>query len=383
MKLIKIFGFVVLVAIFVTGTAAAADTVKIGMMTPLTGIGAPDGASAHHSVELAVERVNKKGGLLGKKVELVVYDDRLDTKEAVALARKLIEKDRIVGYVGGSYSMPTRASAPIFQEAEIPFVAAYAVHPDVTKAGDYCFRNGFLGKVEGKSTGYVAVKMLKAKQIALMTTDNDFGREMAAGFRDYIKKQGKGTKIVFEQTYPFKEKDYKPYLSKIKKTGADLLVVSGYYFHTAPILKQAREMGIDTQVLGEEGADSPKTIEIAGKASEGFIMVTNLNRDDPRPEVQEFLKEYEKRYKKMPDMVGASAYDAFMIICEGIKRAGSLKGPAIRDAIASTKDYNALTGMIKNFTDIGEVVKEVQVQIVKNGRFRYYGVVTDPALITP
>ena len=142
-------------------------------------------------------------------------------------------------------------------------------------------------------------------------------------------------------------------------------------------------MGIDTQVLGEEGADSPKTIEIAGKAAEGFIMVTNLNRDDPRPEVQEFLKEYEKRYKKMPDMVGASAYDAFMIICEAIKRSGSLKGPAIRDAIASTKDYNALTGMIKRFTDIGEVVKEVQVQIVKDGRFRYYGVVTDPDLITP
>jgi branched-chain amino acid transport system substrate-binding protein len=383
MKLMKVLGVLVLTAIFATGLASAADTIKIGLMTPLTGIGAPDGASVYHSVELAVERVNKEGGLLGKKVELVVYDDRLDTKEAVALARKLIEKDQVVGYVGGSYSMPTRASAPIFQEAGIPFVAAYAVHPDVTKAGDFCFRNGFLGKVEGKSTGYVAVEMLKAKKIALMTTDNDFGREMAAGFRDYIKKKGKGSKIVFEQTYPFKEKDYKPYLSKIKNAGADLIVVSGYYFHTAPILKQAREMGIDTQVLGEEGADSPKTIEIAGKSAEGFIMVTNLNRDDPRPEVQEFLNEYEKRYKKMPDMVGASAYDAFMIICEGIKRSGSLKGPAIRDAIANIKDYNALTGLIKNFTDIGEVVKEVQVQIVKNGRFRYYGVVTDSDLITP
>ncbi len=383
MKLMKLFWLVALAAIFVTGNIAAADTIKIGLTTPLTGIGAPDGESVHHSVLLAVERINKAGGLLGKQVELVVYDDRMDTKEAVALARKLIEKDKVVGYVGGSYSMPTRASAPIFQEAEIPFVAAYAVHPDITKAGNYCFRNGFLGTVEGKSAGYVAVEMLNAKQIALMTTDNDFGREMAAGFKDYINKNGKGSKIVFEQTYPFSEKDYKPYLSKIKNTNADLIVVSGYYFHTAPILKQAREMGINTRVLGEEGADSPKTIEIAGDAAEGFVMVTNLNRDDPRPEVQEFLQEYEKRYKKMPDMVGASAYDAFMIICEGIKRAGNLEGPAIRDAIAATKDYNALTGMIKSFTDIGEVVKEVQVQIVKDGRFHYYGVVKDPNLITP
>jgi branched-chain amino acid transport system substrate-binding protein len=322
------------------------------------------------------------GGLLGKKVELVYYDDRMDTKEAVALARKLIEKDQIVGFVGGSYSMPTRAVAPIFQEANIPLVAAYAVHPDVTKAGDYCFRNGFLGSVEGKACGFVAVQMLKAKRIALMTTDNDFGREMAAGFNDYIGKQGKGSEVVFSQTFPFNEKDYKPYLSKLKETNADLVVVSGYYFHTAPIMKQAREMGIDTRILGEEGADSPKTIEIAGKAAEGFIIVTNLNRDDPRPEVQSFLKEYEERFKKMPDMVGASAYDAFMIICEGIKGARNLKGSAIKDAIAATKNYNALTGMINSFKS-GEVVKDVQVQIVKDGRFRYYAVVNDPEIITP
>ena len=142
-------------------------------------------------------------------------------------------------------------------------------------------------------------------------------------------------------------------------------------------------MGIATQILGEEGADSPKTLEIAGNSAEGFIIVTNLNRDDPRPEVQAFLKEYEARYKIQPDMVGASAYDAFMIICEAIKRAGSTEGNAIREAIADTKNYNALTGQIKGFNEIGEVVKEVQVQIVKEGRFRHFGVVTDMELITP
>jgi branched-chain amino acid transport system substrate-binding protein len=108
-----------------------------------------------------------------------------------------------------------------------------------------------------------------------------------------------------------------------------------------------------------------------------------LNRDDPRPEVQNFLKEYETRYKIQPDMVGASAYDAFMIICESIKKAGSLKGPAIRDAIAATKNFNALTGEIKGFDAVGEVVKEVQVQIIKDGRFRHYGVVKEMDLITP
>ncbi len=383
MKIIKLRMLVGLIAVLAVASVGAADTIKIGLMAPLTGFAAADGASVHDSVKLAVERVNNAGGLLGKKVELVVYDDRADGKEAVAVARKLIQQDQVVGVVAGSYSTPSRASAPIFQDEGIPFVAAYAVHPDITTAGDYCFRNGFLGMVEGKSAGYVAVEMLKAKRIALLNTDNDFGLTLAEGFKEYLQKYGKGAEIVYSQTYPFKEKDFKPYLSKIKEVNPDLIFASGYYFHTGPIIKQSREMGMQTQIVGEEGADSPKTLEIAGEAAEGFVIVTNLNRDDPRPEVQAFLKEYETRYKIQPDMVGASAYDAFMIICDAIKRAGSTDGKAIRNAIASTKNYNALTGEIKGFNEIGEVVKDVQVQIVKSGRFRNFGVVTDPNLITP
>ncbi len=375
----------ILIAVFglLAGSAWAAGTVKIGLLAPLTGFAAADGLSVHNSVKLALERVNKEGGVLGKKVELVVYDDRANGKEAVALARKLIQQDRIVALVAGSYSTPTRAVAPIFQDEEIPLVSAYAVHPDITRAGNYCFRNGFLGMVEGKSAGYVSEKLLKAKRVALLTSDNDFGRTLAEGFKTYVKTRARGMKIISAQTYPFKEKDFKPYLSKIKELNPDLIFASGYYFQTGPIVKQAREMGMKTRILGEEGADSPKFIEIAGKAAEGFVIVTNLNRDDPRPEVQAFLKEYEKRYGIQPDMVGASAYDAFMIICDAIKRAGSLKGPDIRKAIAETKDFNGLTGVLKGFTDIGEVVKEVQVQIVRNGRFHHFGVVKDLGLITP
>jgi branched-chain amino acid transport system substrate-binding protein len=365
------------------GGAGAADTVKIGMLAPLTGFAAADGLSALNSVKLAVERVNQEGGLLGRQVELVYYDDRADGKDAVALARKLIQQDQVAGVVGGSYSTPSRAVAPIFEDEEIPFVAAYAVHPDITQAGKYCFRNGFLGTVEGKCAGYVSVQLLKAKRIALLTSDNDFGLTLAQGIKSYLANQAQGAQIVFEQTYPFSEKDFKPYLAKIKEANPDLLFASGYYFQTGPVVKQAREMALNVQVLGEEGADSPKFLEIAGPAAEGFVIVTNLDRDDPRPVVQNFLKTYEERYKIQPDMVGASAYDAFMIICDGIRRAGSTEGPAIQQAIAATKDYNGLTGVIKGFTDVGEVVKDVQVQIVKDGRFRHFGVVTDMALITP
>jgi len=383
MKIFKLFCFVVLIGIFTVSTACAAGTIKIGLLAPLTGFAAADGLSVLNSVKLAVEEVNKEGGVLGEKVELVVYDDRADAKEAVGLSRKLIQQDRIVGLVAGSYSTPTRAVAPIFQDEEIPLISAYAVHPDITKAGNYCFRNGFLGMVEGKCAAHVSIEMLKADKIALLTSDNDFGRTLAQGFMEYVKTRAKKANIVYAQTYPFSEKDFKPYLSKIKKISPDLIFASGYYFQTGPIVNQAREMGLTMNIVGEEGADSPKFIEIAGEAAEGFVIVTNLNRDDPRPNVQAFLAEYQTRYGIQPDMVGASAYDGFMLIVDGIKRSGSLSGPKIRNAISNTKDFNGLTGTVKGFTEIGEVVKEVQVQIVKNGEFRMLGVVKDLDLITP
>lgn len=384
MKCARMILFCFMACVFFAGVAGAQDMIKIGLLAPLTGPAAADGLSVQNSVRLAVEKVNGEGGVLGKKVELITYDDRADGKEAVALARKLIEQDKVVAVVGGSYSTPSRAMAPIFQEEKIPAVYAYAVHPDVTKAGNFNFRNGFLGMVEGKAAAYTAVKLLKAKRVALLISDNDFGRTLAEGFKMYIDKYAKGAATITSvQAYPMQEKDFKAYLSKIKDENVDAIFSSGYYFQTGPVVKQAREMGIKAHIIGEEGADSPKFLEIAGKSAEGFIIVTNLNRDDKRAHVQNFLKTFETRYKIQPDMVGASAYDAFMIIVDGIKRAKSVKGPDIRGSIATLKDFDGLTGQIKRFTPEGEVVKDVQVQTVKNGRFRFFNVITDPELITP
>lgn len=379
------FGTLLIPMALVAGTALPAQTVKIGVLAPITGFAASDGASVKNSIKLAVDHVNAAGGVLGKKVEAVIYDDAADPKQATALARKLIEQDQVKAFVGGSYSMPSRAVAPLFNDEKVPMVAAYAVHPDVTAGGknNFCFRNGFLGTVEGKAAAYTCVSILKGKKIAVLTSDNDFGKTMAAGFKTFMDSPAaKGATVVSWQTYPMSEKDYKPYLSKIKGENPDVIFSGGYYFQSGPMVKQAREMGITAQFVGEEGADSPEFVAIAGKASEGFVIVTNLNRDDKRPVVQTFIKEYNAQFKIAPDMVGASAYDAFMIICDAMKRANSLDGTAVQKAIASVTGYNGLTGMIRGFHN-GEVVKDVQVQEVKNGAFRYKGVVTDPALIQP
>ncbi len=369
-----------------SGQSGAQEVIKIGFFAPITGPAAADGMSAKNAVELGLKEVNDAGGIKGKKVDLIIYDDRLNPQEAVAIANKLIEKDKVVGVVSGSYSGPTRVTAPIFQKAQIPMVAGYAVHPDVTwdpkekRPNDFCFRNGFLGEIEGAAAAEFAVKNLKAKRISLIFMDNDFGRAISSGFAERAEKLG--ATILTKQMYKFPgEKDFRPYLTRIKEGNPDVIFAAGYYNEAASIVRQAKELGITSQILGEEGFDSPKFLEIAGPASEGVIIATNLDRDDPRPLVQNFLANYRKAYHEDADMVGASSYDAFMILVKAIEKAGA-NPKAIQKALLETKDYNGLTGKISRFVQ-GEVVKPVQIQVVKGGKFRRLGVIDNPEVITP
>lgn len=366
--------------------SAYGQDMPIGFFAPITGPAAADGASAKNAVELGLKEVNDAGGIKGKKINLIIYDDRLNPQEAVAIANKLIERDKVVGVVSGSYSSPTRVTAPIFQKAGIPMVAGYAVHPDVTwdpkekKPNDFCFRNGFLGEIEGAAAAEFAVKNLKAKKISLIFMDNDFGRALSSGFAERAEKLG--ATVLTKQMYKFPgEKDFRPYLTRIKEGNPDVIFAAGYYNEAASIARQAKELGVTSQILGEEGFDSPKFLEIAGPAAEGVIIATNLDRDDPRPLVQNFLKNYRKAYNEDADMVGASSYDAFMILVNAIRKAGT-DPKRIQKTLLETRDYNGLTGKISRFVQ-GEVVKPVQIQVVKGGKFHRLGVVDNPEVITP
>ena len=368
-----------LVVALAVAPASAQETIKIGFFAPLTGFAAADGASAKASAEIAVEEINGAGGLKGKKVEMVVYDDRHVSQEAVAVATKLIEKDQVIGVVSGSYSMPSRVTAPIFAKAGVPMTVAYAVHPDVTKAGPCVFRNGYLGQVEGAAGAESAVKLQKAKRIAVLTIKNDFGLVAGAAFIERAKKLG--AEIVSEQQYPLGEKEFGPYLTKLKDQPVDLIYHTSYYNEGSLIARKARELGIKALLEGTEGIDSPKYLELAGAAAEGTTFTTNLNRDDPRPEVQAFLKKYQARTGVGADMVGASTYDAVKILARGIEL-GGLDPKAICAALTNLRDYPAVTGKISKFTR-GEVTKPVQIQVVKDGKIRSLGVIDTPEVITP
>jgi branched-chain amino acid transport system substrate-binding protein len=354
--------------------------IRIGLSAPLTGFGAPDGLSVRQAVELGVRQLNAAGGVLGRPIQLIVYDDQAAPPQGVAVAQRLIERDRVVAAVGGSYSGATRGAAPIFAQNRVPFVVGYAVHPDITRAGEYVFRVGFLGPVEGAGAAEVARIYFNAQRIAMMTMDNDFGRALAEGFRAHARKRE--LNIVGEVIYPLGEKDMAPHVTRVRAMNPDLIFVSGLFNEAALITRTIRQMGIRAQILGEEGFDSPKYLELAGRDAEGVVIVTNLNRDDPRPVVQTFLREYRAAYKMEADMVGASSYDALRIIADGLRRAGTTEARRLREAIAATRNFNGVTGVL-SFTPARETIKPIQVQIVKDGTFRFFGVITDPEIITP
>ncbi len=379
MRLRDLFLSMMLLFVFAS-VGFAATTINIGFFAPLTGFAAADGTSAKRGATLAVERINKSGGINGEKVKLIVYNDMAKSSEAVTIARELMS-DNVAGVVSGSYSTPTRASAPIYQRYHIPLVVAYATYPGITKVGNYIFRVGFLAKVEGEAGGFVAVKMLKAKKIAVLTMDNDFGKALSKGFVYEAKKDG--ADIIANLSFALGAKDFNPLLTRLKGMHPDLIYATGYYSEGALIARQLKALGLKTQLLGQEGFDSPMFLKIAQDAANGTIITTDLNRNDKRPIAKWFMREYTTKYKVEPDMVGASTFDAVYLLSEAMKQAKSSDHTKIRDAIAGIRDFNGVTGLIKGFNDIGEVTKAVQIQKVVNGRFKYFGVVNNPSVITP
>ncbi len=363
------------------GPVGAQDPIRIGFFGPLTGPVAADGVSAKHAVELAQQEVNAAGGILGRRVELIVYDDRLNPQEAVAIAHKLIEKDQVVGVVSGAFSGPSRVTAPLFAKARVPMVTGYAVHPDVTRGSDSNFRIGFLGAVEGGAAAEYAVKALQRRRPAVLSVDNDFGREVAAGF--VARSEALRVPVLTQQWYTYPgATDFRPLLTRIQAARPDLLFAAGYHDVAALITLQARELGLGVPLVTKGGFDSPKFVELARGAAEGVLVATNLDRDDPRPGVQARLQAYQAAYRVPLDMVGASSFDAFMVLVNAIRKAGSTNRPAVIMALQATTDYEGLTGTIRRFVR-GEVVKPVQFQIVREGRFRRHGMVDAPEVITP
>ncbi len=321
------------------------DVIKIGEFGALTGSTATFGISTRHGIDLALEEVNAAGGIKGKQVRVVVEDDQGKPEEAATVVQKLINQDGVIAVIGEVASSRTLAAAPICQAAGVPLITPASTNPKVTEVGDYVFRICFIDPDQGRVMAQFAHASLGARNVAILTdVKNDYSVGLARFFEERFRQMGGN--IVAKESYTEGDIDFKAQLTAIKAKSPEAIFVPGYYTEVGLIGRQAKELGLAAPLLGGDGWDSPKLFEIAQGALEGMYYSNHYSVSDPGPVGERFMDAYRAKYNQEPDAFGVLGYDAANVLFDAMKRAPSLEPAAIRDAIAQTRSFEAVTGTI-------------------------------------
>ncbi len=348
------------------GNANAQDVVKVGVDLEMTGAVAAFGQMTWTGIQIAHEM---QPTVLGKKVKLVLGDNKSDKIEAANVAQRLIKKDHVVAIIGAVASSHSLAIAPICEENHVPQITPSSTNPLVTQNRKWVFRACFIDPFQGDMLAKFAVNYLHAKTAAVLT---DIAQDYSVGLSNFfIKKFTQlGGKVVSHAFYQTGDQDFTAQLTAIKKLHPDVIVIPGYYTEIALIARQARELGIKSTLLAGDGAEAPELVKIGGKAVEGLYYSTHFDEKAAETELgKKYVKIFRKKYHKAPDALGALGFDAYMLLMDAIKRAGSTDPAKIRDALDQTKNFEGVTGIITLVN--GNAVKSGVIRVVKNGKFVY------------
>jgi branched-chain amino acid transport system substrate-binding protein len=354
-------------------TGAKSDSnsteIVIGEFGSLTGSTATFGTSTKNGIDMAVDEANKAGGVLGKKVRVIVEDDQGKPEEAQTVVTKLITKDQVTAILGEVASSRTMAAAPVAQQNGIPLISPSSTNPKVTESGDYIFRVCFIDPFQGLVTAKFATNTLKLKNVAILRDiKNDYSVGLAEVFVNNFKKMGGN--IVANESYSEGDTDFSAQLTSIKSKNPQAVYLPGYYTEAGLVVRQARKLGLSVPFMGGDGWDSPSLIQIGGEALNGSYYSNHFSVSDPNPVIQKFVSDYKARYSATPDALAGLGFDAASVLFDAMKRANSTDGAKVRDAIAATKDFSGVTGKITIDKDRNAVKSAVVLQ-VKDGKLEY------------
>ncbi len=362
--------FTAIIIAFPGCNKSSENEILIGEYESLTGAEATFGISSTNGLKLAVEEINGSGGLLGKQIRLITYDNQGKPSEAATVVQKLINKDKVVAIIGEVASSRSKAGAQICQSSKIPMVTPASTNPEVTAIGDYVFRVCFIDPFQATVMSKFTLNSLKIKRVAVL---QDVKNAYSTGLADFFIKQFKemGGEIIEVQSYSAGDKDFKAQLTAIKSKNPEGIFIPGYYTDVGLIAIQAREIGITQPLFGGDGWESEKLTEGKAKdALEGCFFSTHVSTADPSEQVQNFIKKYKERYNIMPDAMSFLAYDAGLILFDAIKRAGSVEADKIRDALAKTTNFKGVTGTI-SINEQRNAIKPAVILEIKDGKFTY------------
>jgi branched-chain amino acid transport system substrate-binding protein len=346
------------------------STIKIGYYGDLSGPTFNFGKSALNGVLMAVDEINLAGGINGRKLDVVIEDDQGGAELAAARASKLIDTDKVIAVIAGGISGNSRAGAPKAQVAQIPLISPSATDPAVTQIGDYIFRACFIDAFQGEVMAKFAVNTLNAKKAAILF---DFNSPYSRGLTDFFELSFTrlGGQVVTKQLYTQGDRDYRGQLNSIRQAAPDVIYIPGYYGDVAVIAKQARQLGITQPLLGGDGWDAPELWDLGGDSLNGSYISNHYSIEDPSPAIQKFVKEYKALYGNLlPDAHAALGYDAMRVLADAIQRAGTTDGPKLRDALAQTKNFPGVTGVISINAE-RNAVKPAVVSKLQDAKYIY------------
>src|SRR5215216_6584138 len=355
--------------------------IKIGYFGDLTGPTFNFGKSAYNGVLMAADEINQSGGINGRRIDVVIEDDKGSPEEAARLTAKLVDQDKVIAILAGGTSGNSRAAAPKAQASRVPLISPSSTDPAVTQAGDYIFRACFVDTFQGEVMASFAVNALKAQKAAILF---DFNSPYGRGLSDYFKLSFAklGGRIVSEQSYAQGDADFKGQLSTVRAAEPDVIYIPGYYGDVALIAKQARMIGLTQPLLGGDGWDAPELWQLGGDALNGAYISTHYSVDDPSPAIQTFVDLYKQRYGNLlPDAHAALAYDAARLLFDAIGRTGTTDSDKLREAMAHTKNFAGVTGVISMDKD-RNAVKPAVVLKLEDLKFIYQATI-QPEIAKP
>ncbi|NQU23859.1 MAG: ABC transporter substrate-binding protein [Candidatus Nealsonbacteria bacterium] len=364
--LISVVIVLVIVAAFWVVSRDKSDVVRIGLVSPFSGEGANYGNAARTATDLAVDEINSRGGVGGKKLVVIYEDDRGTPRDAVSAFQKLATVDRVLGVLGPFYSSNVLACAPVAEKEKVVLLTPTATSDNVRDAGEFVFRVCPANDAQSRTIAQFAVESLALKKSFILYRNVDYGVTLRDVFEKEFKALG-GTILGAEAVAP-EASDVRAQLTKVKAAAPDFVFAAVHYPEGSAILRQVKELGIPTVVIGTDGGYDPELLKRAGDAAEGSYWVTiGWGNEKTNPAVAKFRKAYRERYGEDPGVYSGLFYDATHVLAKAIAGADTLEGPSIQKALLKTV-YDGPTGTTK-FDAYGDVDKPFSVYRVKDGRF--------------
>ncbi|KQL49758.1 hypothetical protein AN963_08605 [Brevibacillus choshinensis] len=358
------------------GSSAAAngDVIKIGAVLPLTGVTAYYGTTIKQGIDLVLDEIAAQGGINGKKIEVIYEDDKGTPAEAVNATQKLITQDHVSAIIGAHSSSNTLAMRDVTEREKVVHMTPASGADNITEPGHpYMFRYTLYNGQQGPALARYVTGKLNLKDVAIVAENSDFGRTGAEAFKKTMENEGLGNVLSLE-FYKQGDKDFYPQLTKIKNMNPSAILISGNITEGAQIIKQIRDLGMNTQLFGFASLANDKFIELAGKSAKGIISIGTFEPAAYNyfPNSKKMVETYKQKYGKNPDMQVANGYGSMQIFAEAIRLAGSGDREKIREGMKQLKDFQGVTGPV-TFNENNQSYQMLIFEKLENGKYVVIG----------